>query len=196
MEWLRTRRSVRRFQNRPVPEDLVLKIIETANWAPSAHNRQPARFVVLKNQSGRERLAFALGADFKQALQADGFSPAEIEARTARSYQRIANAPAAVVLCLDTSQGDRYPDTARQQLEYLMGVQSCALAGGTLLLAAHAAGLASLWMCAPLFAPQTVCKTLDLPAAWLPQALILLGYPAKIPAPPERKPVEEIVLFR
>ncbi len=196
LEWLRTRRSVRQFIDQPAPDDLILEIIETANWAPSAHNRQPARFVVLKNRASREQLASALGVDYKQALQADGCSLAEIEAQVSRSYRRIVNVQAAVVLCLDSSQGDSYPDPARQQLEYLMGVQSCALAGGTLLLAAHAAGLAGVWMCAPLFAPQTVTKILGLPESWQPQALILLGYPAKSPPPPERKPVEGIVVFR
>jgi|GEM_PF-85617 len=200
MAWLRTRRTVRQFQKiadlpRPVAEELISQIIETAAYAPSAHNRQPARFAVLKTLEARERLASALGADFMQALQADGLSPAEVEVQVARSYRRIVDAPAAVVLCLDSSQGDSYPDPARQHLEYLMGVQSCALAGGTLLLAAHAAGLTGVWMCAPLFAPQTVCKTLDLPKAWQPQALILLGYPAKDPAQRARKPLQEIAVF-
>ncbi len=60
-----------------------------------------------------------------------------------------------------------------------MAVQSVALACQNLLLAAHAYGLGACWMCAPLFVPHVVRQVLELPAAWQPQALITLGYPAE-----------------
>ena len=68
---------------------------------------------------------------------------------------------------------------SRQQSEHWMGIQSVALAGGHLLLAAWAEGLGGVWMCAPLFAQAAASQALDLPGSWQPQALILLGYPAK-----------------
>lgn len=196
LEWLRSRRSVRHFQSRAVPEDVIRLIIDTANYAPSAHNRQPWRFVVMTSQETRERFALALGAEFRLALQADEYPEEQVEARVSRSYKRIVNSPAAILLCLDSSQGDPYPDAARQHLENLMGVQSCALAGGYLLLAAHALGLAGVWMCAPLFSAQTASTTLDLPESWQPQALILIGYPVKNPPPPERKSFHQVALIR
>jgi coenzyme F420-0:L-glutamate ligase / coenzyme F420-1:gamma-L-glutamate ligase len=76
-----------------------------------------------------------------------------------------------------------------------MAVQSVALAGGQLLLAAHAAGLGGVWMCAPLFAPQEVRQALELPADWEPQGILLLGFPEKVPPPRERRSLPEVVRY-
>jgi nitroreductase len=82
------------------------------------------------------------------------------------------------LVCLTLEDMDRYPDERRTRAEYLMAVQGAAMAGENLLLAAHAAGLGASWLCAPLFAPEVARAALDLPAAWEPQALVLLGWPA------------------
>jgi coenzyme F420-0:L-glutamate ligase / coenzyme F420-1:gamma-L-glutamate ligase len=192
---LRSRRSVRRFQLQPVPEDAIQRILGAATWAPSAHHRQPWRFAVLASLGSRSRLAQALGDAFRRDLQADGLSPAEVDAQVSRSRQRIQEAPLAVLLCLDLSTEDTYPDAERQQSEHWMGVQSVALAGGHLLLAAWAEGLGSVWMCAPLFAPAVAGQALDLPLEWQPQALILLGYPARVPEPRPRRPLAEVTKY-
>ena len=76
-----------------------------------------------------------------------------------------------------------------------MGVQSVAMAGENLLLAAHALGLGGVWVCAPLFTPGTVGEVLGLPASWQPQGLVLLGYPAQMPKPRPRKNIEEVTLW-
>jgi F420 biosynthesis protein FbiB-like protein len=193
---LRSRRSVRRFQPQPVPEEVIHRILEAATWAPSAHHRQPWRFAVLAGLESRSRLAHALGGPFRQDLEADGLPADAIEAQVSRSLQRIQEAPLAILLCLDLSVGDDYPDADRRQSEHWMGVQSVALAGGHLLLAAWAEGLGSVWMCAPLFAPAVAGRALDLPPEWQPQALILLGYPARIPNPRPRRPLEEVTIYR
>jgi len=193
--WLRSRRSVRRFAPRPVPNDLLKKVLQTALWAPSAHNRQPWRFAAVCSLPARTKLAKAMAEEFRRDLLSDGLSAGEAEAQTKRSIDRIIGAPVAVVLCLDEDQGDLYPDPRRQQAEYLMGVQGVALAGTYLLLAAHAAGLAGVWMCAPLFSQQSVRQALNLPSAWQPQALTLLGYPAKIPNARPRRPLEEVAVI-
>ncbi len=195
LAFLASRRSVRRFRPDPVPRAVVERILQAATRAPSAHNRQPWRFAVLLSGEARQRLAQALAADFRRDLQADGLSAEDVAAQVGRSQARIVEAPVAVLLCLDPSDEDVYPDLRRQQAESIMGVQSAALAGGALLLAAHAEGLGGVWMCAPLFAPQPACQALDLPQAWQPQALILLGYPAKAPPARERKTLEEVAWF-
>jgi F420 biosynthesis protein FbiB-like protein len=194
--WLRSRRSVRRFQSRPVPEKTLRKVLETASWAPSSHNRQPWRFAVVQSPAARSSLAEAMGGEFQSDLIKDGVSPEDADRQVDRSQSRIREAPAAVLVCLDPSQGDVYPDQARQEAEFLMGVQSTALAGGYLLLAAHAVGLAGVWMCAPLFAQNAIRASLDLPEPWQPQSLVLLGYPLSWPEPRPRKPLEEIAIYR
>jgi len=192
---LHGRRSVRRFQPRPVPPEVLRQVLEAATWAPSAHDRRPWRFAVLATAHARLRLAGALGDAFYHDLQSHGLPPQEARAKVSRSRQRIQDAPAAILLCLDVSQSDAYADAGRQRAEWLMGVQSAALAGGHLLLAAHAAGLAGVWMCAPLFAPQVVQQTFDLPLTWQPQALFLIGYPARIPAARSSQSLDEITLY-
>jgi coenzyme F420-0:L-glutamate ligase / coenzyme F420-1:gamma-L-glutamate ligase len=193
--FLRSRRSIRRFKPEPVQMEVVERILETATWAPSSHNRQPWRFAVLLSQESKVRLAEGMGADFQRDLLADGLAAEVVERTVARSRQRIVEAPLAILLCLDRTSGDPYPDTRRQQAEYLMGVQSVALAGGQLLLAAQAEGLGGVWVCAPLFAPQAAQASLDLPADWEPQALLLLGFPARIPPPRDRYLIGEVSRF-
>lgn len=178
-----------------VPIEVLESLLETAGWAPSAHNRQPWRYAVLTTPSAKDRLAQALGAEFHADLLAGGLPLAEVRAQVIRSQNRINQAPAAVLLCLDPSVMDAYPDQKRAQAEHQMAVQSVALAGGQLLLAAHAVGLGGVWMCAPLFAPQAAVRALGLPSYWEPQALLLLGYPAAVPALRPRRPVSEMALF-
>jgi coenzyme F420-0:L-glutamate ligase/coenzyme F420-1:gamma-L-glutamate ligase len=193
--FLRSRRSVRRFLDQPVPGDILHRILETAGWSPSAHNRQPWRFAVLVSPERKTCLAEAMGADFRHDLLADQIAPEQVEVFVTRSRQRILEAPVVVILCLDPSDGDPYPDARRQKAEYLMGVQSVSLAGGTLLLAAHAEGLGAVWVCAPLFAPTAVQHALGLPECWQPQGMILMGYPAKIPAARPRRSLDEVAVF-
>ncbi len=192
---LRARRSVRRFSPERVSDEVLERVLEAATWAPSAHNRQPWRFAVLTTADAKTVLADVMGAEFQRDLQADGFSDDEIETQVKRSRQRIQEAPIDIVLCLDIQVGDDYPDARRQQAEYLMGVQSVAMAGENLLLAAHDEGLGGVWVCAPLFAQESVRKALELPTGWQPQGLLLLGYPAKIPQMRPRRPIAEITRF-
>lgn len=190
--WLRSRRSVRRFRAEAVPGDAVTRILETATWAPNAHNRQPWRFVQLSSRASREALAGAMGAEFRKTLQAEGLTEEGISAQLDRSRARILEAPEAILLCLDIDVLDKYEDPARTQGEYLMGVQSVALAGGQLLLAAHAEGLAGVWICAPLFTPAEISRALGLPETWQSQGLVLLGYPVKMPEQRPRKDVLDV----
>lgn len=57
LEFLKTRRSIRRFKPDPVPKELLLKILNTARYAPSAGNRQPWIFVVIEDPSIKSKLA-------------------------------------------------------------------------------------------------------------------------------------------
>jgi F420 biosynthesis protein FbiB-like protein len=194
-DFLRTRRSVRRFKADPVPDSVLRDILHTATFAPSAHNRQPWRFVVLTDSQAKIRLSDAMAVEFQHDLEKDQIPPEEIAKRVNRSRERITGAPVIVILCLDMSEMDEYPDTRRKKAEYIIATQSAANAGMQLLLAAHAEGLAGVWVCSPMFAQETVQKALNISSTWEPQAMFLLGYPAETPAFRERKSVEEISIF-
>lgn len=194
--FLRTRRSIRRFNPDPVPDSVIREILHTATFAPSAHNRQPWRFVVVTDLSVKQNLANSMATEFETDLAHDGVSPEKIQSQTRRSKERINGAPVVVVLCVDMTEMDSYPDTRRKKAEYMIATQSAANAGMQLLLAAHAAGLGGVWVCSPLFAQETVQKSLNLPAAWEPQAMFLLGYPAEKPIVRERKKLKDISIFK
>jgi F420 biosynthesis protein FbiB-like protein len=179
-----------------VPDSVIQNILLTATFAPSAHNRQPWRFVLLKDSAIRENLADAMAADFQRDLERDGIPLEKIQVQIKRSKDRITSAPVAILLCLDMSDMDAYPDRKRKQAEFRMAVQSVANAGMQLLLAAHAEGLGSVWVCSPLFAQETIQNVLDLPKTWEPQAMFFLGHPEGVPEARERKALSEITLIR
>ncbi len=194
LDAIAARRSIRRYRAEPVPADLLEELLRAAAWAPSAHNRQPWRFAVVESAAARIRLAEAMGARLRADLEADGVPEEVIAADVARSYRRLSGAPLLIVVCLTMADMDHYPDERRQRNERLMAVQSTAMAGQNLLLAAHALGLGGCWLCAPLFAQETVRRVLELPAGWEPQGLITLGYPAQERVK-ERRPLGEVVRF-
>ena len=192
---LTSRRSLRRYLPDPVPQAVIEQVLTAAVWAPSAHNRQPWRFAVIEHDKQKTKLAEAMGERLHHDLTADHAPPTMIEADVRRSYDRITSAPVLILVCLTMTDMDTYPDTKRGQAEYLMAVQSVAMAGQNLLLAAHDLGLGACWMCAPLFCPDVVLETLDLPKDWQPQGLITMGYPAQ-QREKSRRPLEETVLWR
>lgn len=187
------RRSIRRYRPDPVPQPVIDKMIRIAVCAPSAHNRQPWRFVILKEAAERERLARAMGERLREDRLRDGDPVDAVEADYERSVSRIVRAPLAVLVCATVDDMDVYPDERRSAAERQMAVQSTAMAMQNLLLAAHAEGLGTSIMCAPLFCPGTVRSSLNLQASWQPQALITMGYPASEPKPFKRRPIEEVV---
>ena len=192
--FLRTRRSVRRFKSDRVPDSVIQTILATATYAPSAHNRQPWRFVIVEDSSARKRLAEAMAVDFQRDLESDNVPPEKIQAQVTRSKERITSAPVAILLCLDMSEMDSYPDKRRTKAEFRMTVQSVAAAGMQLLLAAHAEGLGGVWACWPLFAQETIQKTLSLPESWEPQGMVFLGFPMNVPEARERKSLQDIAI--
>ena len=173
------RQSIRRFRPDPVPPDAIARLIAAAGRAPSAHNRQPWRFRIVADTAEKARLALSMGQRLEEDRSRDGDDPAAIQQDVERSSARINGAPALVAVCLTLEEMDTYPDQRRNGAEYLMAVQSTAMATQNLLLTAHAEGLGTCWMCAPLFCADAVKSALVLPASWQPQGLVLLGYAAE-----------------
>lgn len=196
LELLVKRQTIRRFRSESVPPDAIERLIDSAARAPSAHNCQPWRFCLVREASGKVSLADAMGRRLHTDRERDGADALEIDADVRRSRDRIVEAPLVIVVCLTMAEMDRYPDPERARAEHRMAVQSTAMAGQNLLLAAEAQGLGACWMCAPLFCPDEVCSKLALPHGWEPQGLVLVGYPAQQGRNRPRKPREEIVVLR
>ena len=191
---LRSRRSVRQYQVRPVERILLEQMLEAARWAPSPHGRQPWRFVVLTRQEPKHLLAEHMGETWRRNLQMDGQEAEIVERRLQKSRQRILGAPAIIIACLYMADMDRYPDEKRQADEITMAIQSIGAAIQNMLLMAYDLGLDTGWMCAPLFCPEVVCEVLDLDKRLMPQALITVGYAAADPQRRERLPLSSLVV--
>ena len=193
---LRGRRSIRSYEDRPVPADLLERVLDAARHAPSPHHSVPWRFAVLVGSEAKARLAEAMGERWRADLTGDGVPADQIEAEVAKSHRRLTRAPVVLVGCLYLDPLDEYPDPARRRAEELMAAHSLGTALQNVMLAAHANGLASCWMCAPVFCPEVVRDAVGLDRALIPHALITLGYAAKAPPDRERSPLDRIIALR
>lgn len=187
------RRSVRMFEERPVPRELIEQAIAAAGWAPSPHGRQPWRFAVVTSAERKMELAAAMASTWRSQLELDGQGAEIVQIRLDKSRQRLHNAPVLIVPCLYLADLDVYPDPERQAAETTMAIQSLGAAIQNLLLTTYAAGLDAGWMCAPLFCPEIVRDTLRLDRALIPHAILTVGYAAKDPVRRGRLPLDGLI---
>ena len=143
----------------------------------------------MANPSVKTRLGEAITAKMRADMQTEGADQSDIEKRVALSLRRMDEAPLVIVLCRDKT--DIRADTPE---EAIMGIQSTALAGLQLLLAAHAEGLGGNWICWPLYAQEATRSALELLETWEPQAMFFLGYPAETPKVKEMKDMQSLVV--
>ena len=192
VEAISKRRSIRRYSPQVVSNTAVRRLLEIASWAPSAHNAQPWRFVVVSDRAVRGLLVDRMAEAYSKDLERDGL----LEARRdliESSRRLFLEAPALIVACLTMEKMHRYPDEKRRRAELVMGVQSLAASITTFLLAAHAEGYGACWFCAPLFCQDEVRQVLRMPSSVEPQAIITIGLPDEQPPPPTRINAESIV---
>ena len=147
----------------------------------------------MTSSSIKSRLAEAMAEDFERDLRRDGVAQEKIKTQINRSKDRITSAPVLILLCLDMSEMDSYPDKKRQQAERTMAMQSVAAAGLQLLLAAHAEGLGGVWVCSPLFTQETIKATLNVSETWEPQGMFFIGYADGLPRQKEMKDFKSVI---
>lgn len=205
-EAIRTRRSIRRYQDRDVPTELLLKAIGVACWAPNGGNFQPWKFYVVKNRELIGRMADAVQA--KVDLMATWPEAAEF-GDTFQRYRRNAaffrSAPAVIAVAMGAYQspadkvlrrrGETDPaarEMIRNRAEVASRTQTIAGATAYLLLALHDLGLGACWMAGPMLARREIERMLDVPSNLELFALVPVGYPAEEPTPGPRKPLEEV----
>lgn len=186
---IKQRRSIRKYLPRAVSRELVLEILETAGWAPSAHNAQPWRFIIIEDAAVKRELAEKMAKAWAADLAKDGITTEET--KRVERCERFANAPALVLASVTMEAMHEFPDEERRKSERDLVIQSLGAAMQNLLLAAHAKGLGACWYCAPAFCKEPVRKVLHIPKEVEPQALVVIGYPAEAPPVPTRKAISE-----
>lgn len=176
-ELLKIRRSVRDFEDRSVPLDLVKTLITESTWAPNASNEQIWRFVIVSNKEYMRRISDESKKNILATIEVDPQSPiARYDAvlRNA-SFNVFYNAP-----CLVIVSGPK--DRPNMQVD-------CALAAGYFMLAAAARGLGTCWINLGSYIEDAgMCAELGLDAGTKVVAPIILGYPKQIPEMPKRNP--------
>ncbi len=206
-EAIKTRRSIRKYQDGDVPTELILEAISMAAWAPNGGNFQPWKFFVVKNRRMIQRMADAVQA--KVDLMA-GWPEAAEFGQTFQRYRANAaffrSAPAVIAVAMGGYQsaadkvlrrrGETDPiarDMIENRAEVSSRVQTIAGATGYLLLALHSLGLGACWMAGPMLARREIERMLEVPNDVELFALVPVGYPAEEPAAGARKPMEEVV---
>jgi coenzyme F420-0:L-glutamate ligase/coenzyme F420-1:gamma-L-glutamate ligase len=191
---MKNRRSYKlKFDPKDVDIKIIEECIEIARWAPSAHNGQFWRYVLLEKGELRENLIDAMNKEFRNDLKKDGRSEIYIKNKIDRSRNNFLDAPLLVFLCLDKAELEKYKDEKRSQNEFILGIQSVSCSATYLLLAFQINHLASCWYCAPLFVKQIVKKFLKLPESFIPMALFTVGYPLDSMETPDRKQLSDII---
>lgn len=193
-ELLHGRASVRSFRSEAIDIAKIERAIDAAGWAPSPHGTQPWRFVVVDQLEIRHKLATAMAQTWREQLRADTTEAEEIERRVQNSVDRIETPPVVVIACLYLGDAHHYPDPNRQEAERVMAIQSLGAAAQNFLLMIHAQGLASGWMCAPLFCPDVISSTLQLDASLIPHAMFPVGLENAAPRRRQRRTLEMLMI--
>ncbi len=191
---LKNRRSYKlEYKKEDIKKKNIEDCIEIARWAPSAHNSQHWRYIIFERGKVRESLIEKMNKKFRSDLEKDGKSKDFIKAKVEKSKKNFLNAPILILLCLDSSNLEKYPDPERNQNELILGIQSISSSAIYLLLAFEMKKLAACWYCAPLFAKNIIKEHLKLPKSYIPMAFFTVGYPIKPTKAPKRKNLKEII---
>ena len=196
LQVLKTRRSIRRFKDVPLPQDTVRGLIEAATWAPSAGNRQNWEFTVVTSAPLKEKMAAAVRAEWKRVLDDPALATVADQMRDySRNFDWFSQAPALVVL--SAKSPDEFLNRMFGPAAADIGgaKTSAAMAAENLMLAAHASGLGSCCLTAPLAASEALKTLLDLGARQAMVCLIALGYADEKPGQPPRKAVDRVARF-
>jgi nitroreductase len=178
LEAIRTRRSVRKFSDRPVEQEKLQAVLEAVQQAPSWANLQCWRFVVVQEQAAKERIS---ELSYVEAF----FGP--LGYKTNPAQRALAEAPVVIVACGVPNQSG----SLRGQEYYLADV---GIAAENLMLAAHELGLGSVFV--GVFDEEQLGELLDIPPELRIVGLFPLGYPLEeSKAGPPRKPLDDIVCY-
>ena len=208
-ELIKTRRSVRKFQDKPVPEDLLVKALELATWAPNGGNKQAWKFCIVTSKDLIQKMGDAVKSKTELIAswpEAEQFG--ETVTRWRRTSDFFRKAPVCIAVLMGKyispadsilqARGDADP-IAREIRSYRAtgksSLQSAAAAITYLCLVLHSFGIGTTWMAGPLQAKKEIEQLLNVPPDWDFVALIPVGYAVDVPKVPPRKPIQDVVQF-
>lgn len=177
VECIKSRRSVRKFEQRKISAETIKEIVDIAAFAPSWKNSQTTRYIAVLDESVKKELAENCMMNFEYNIN------------------NALNAPALIVVTTVNNRSGYERDgsfTTSKKTHW----QSfdAGIATQTFCLAAYEKGLATVIM--GIFDEQKVADTLSVPEEQSVSAIIAIGYGAENPAPPKRKTAEELLTVK
>lgn len=159
------RRSIRKFKDTPVPDETIVRILSAAIQAPSGKNRQPWRFIVVKEDKRPEMVRI-----MREAIE--GFKAQDMDTGSSEWTAGIMEQAPVTIFVFNVYQDNA--DRERPSIMNVVDIQSIGAAIQNLLLAALDLGLGTLWICDVFYAYEQLC-------AWLGEthqmvAAVALGY--------------------
>ncbi|MBN1978805.1 MAG: nitroreductase family protein [Anaerolineae bacterium] len=186
LEAIAGRRSIRKFKDAPVSDEDIEAILNAGSQAPSGKNRQPWRFVVVKEDK-RAEMVRTMRASIDQ-LEEHG-----VDIGSAKWTANVMD-HAPVTIFVFNAHGEHTPGTPPWDDEFdVVDVQSIGAAIQNMLLAALDLGLGSLWICDVLYAYDALCDLLKQERQMI--AAVSFGYPDEQPGPRPRKPLSEVATW-
>lgn len=174
LEALTKRRSIRSYQEKEIPDDVLNRILEAGRQAPSWGNSQTWRYIIVRDKETREKLSQT------------GLTT------TNRGVEAIKQAPICLAVCAETSRAgyrDGKPVTNKEGYWYMF---DAGLTMQNMVLAAWAEGLGTCYLGG--FDAGAAEKILGVPDGFSIVAMTPLGYPAENPPAKPRKQLSEIVM--
>jgi nitroreductase len=169
-----SRRSVRQYQETPVPDDVLTRVLEAARRAPSWANTQCTRYVVVRDPETKARLADCLN-------------------RGNPATEAIKHAPVVIVACAELGKSGYYKSSlVTDRGDWFMF--DVGIAMQNLALAAQALGLGTVHV-GLIPDSKKVDAILELPAGVVSVEMTPLGYPSAESKGPPRKELSEIVFY-
>jgi len=168
---IENRRSIRKYQDKDVPDDLIRKLIDSARLAPSGNNAQPSSYFIVKDIETKNKLRE--NKIFKQSF--------------------VYQAPTIIVCCAN-------PDTYSKHNEELddsnkiRAIRDLSISSSFLVLRATELGLGTCYV--GWIEKEKIKKVLDIPETYIVPYVVTVGYPAEKPKPTPRKRIEKILLSK
>ena len=179
IDTIQTRRTIKEFRSDPIPEETLWRILDAVRWAPNHRLTEPWRLTIIGKES-REGLADALAAQAASGQDLSVVAKAKTEAR-----RKVMSSP---VLLAVTCRLEGNP---AQQAEDVAAV--CA-AIQNLQLAAWSEGIGSHWNTGKVTRlPETAALLGLSERSEQLVGFLYLGYPAQVPEPPNRRPIQDFV---
>ena len=180
LEAISQRRSIRRFKDTPISDELIIKILNSAIQSPSGKNRQPWRFIVVQEDKRPEMIRIMRESIAKGKEQDVDTGSSEW---TTNSMEK-----ASVTIFVFNPYAENTKDYGHTS--NVVDVQSTGAAIQNMLLSAQELGIGTLWICDVFYAYKELCEWLGETHEMI--AAVSFGYPDEQPNARPRKPLEEI----